>query len=224
VSKEAFDIPGVGPKIIDKLLEEGLITDASDLFVLTEGDLEPLERMAEKSAKNIVAAIQSKKEITLDRLIYALGIRHVGLQTAFDLAKRYGDLKKLEEIELDELTNIENIGEVVAKSIFDFFHDPKARLFIDKLLNSGIKYRKIKNVGKLNNRSFLITGGLEKFSRVQAGELIRQNGGRLVSTVSADLDFLVVGSKPGSKLAKARELGVKILTESDFISLLESTE
>ena len=221
VGKEAFDVAGVGPKIIDKLLDEGLIADAADLFFLTEGDLKPLERMAEKSAKNIVASIQSRKEIGLDRLIFALGIRHVGLQTSYDLALKYGSLSRLFEVEFEELMGLENIGEVVARSVYEYFHDPKNKIFIDKLLNSGIKYRRIKNEGGLNNKTFLITGGLEAMSRAQASELIRKNGGRVISSVAKDLDFLVVGDKPGSKLEKAKNLGVKILTEVDFLKLLK---
>lgn len=221
VGKEAFDIAGVGPKIIDKLLDEGLIADAADLFFLTEGDLKPLERMAEKSAKNIVASIQGRREIGLDRLIFALGIRHVGLQTSYDLALKYGSLSSLFEIGFEELMGLENIGEVVARSIYEYFHDPKNKIFIDKLLNSGIKYRRIKNEGGLNNKTFLITGSLEIMSRAQASELIRKNGGRVASSVAKDLDFLVVGEKPGSKLEKAKALGVRILTEVDFLKLLK---
>lgn len=221
VSKEGFDIAGVGPKIIDRLLDDGLIADAADLFVLTEGDLEPLERMAEKSAKNIISSIQSHKVVTLDKFIYALGIRHVGLQTAYDLAVKFNKIDNLFSANQDDLLGVENIGEVVALSVYDYFHDQKNKIFIDKLLNSGVKYRKIDNVGKLHDQNFLITGTLENFSRAQAQELIRKKGGRILSAVSRELDFLVVGANPGSKLSRAQELGVKIISESEFTDLIK---
>ncbi len=220
VSKEAFDIAGVGPKIIDRLLDEGLIADAADLFALKEGDLQPLERMAEKSAKNIVGSIQSRKEISLEKFIYALGIRHVGLQTAYDLALVFKDIKSLYRVTGPDLRRMDNIGEVVADSVYEYFHDQKNVDYIDKLLKLGVKYRKISNVGNLQDKTFLLTGSLENLSRVQASDLIRKNGGRVVGAVSRELDYLVAGEKPGSKLNKARDLGIEIISEHQLLSMI----
>jgi DNA ligase (NAD+) len=221
VAKDAFNIDGLGPKIIDRLLDEGLINDAADLFSLTKGDLQPLERFAEKSIGNLINSIQTSRELSLDKLIFSLGIRHVGQQTAYDLARHFQDLGDLTKVDMADLQAIEGIGEVVAQSIINYFQDGKNIDFINKLLRSGVKYRKIKEERGLVGKTFVITGTLPNYSRPEAGRMIRQQGGKVSSSVSAKTDYLLAGEKPGSKYEKARLLGVKIVDEKEFKKLLD---
>ncbi len=241
VSRKAFNIDGMGPKIIDQLLENKLIEDAADIFKLTRDDLEPLERFAEKSADNLIKSIEESKKISLGRFIYALGIRHIGEETALKLAENFGTLEELEkaggegiegkdgkeggeEKVFFHLREVEDIGEVVAKSLSDYFSDEKNLDFIKKLLDSGIKIEKaeaIKAVGKLAGKKILVTGSLESMSREDAKSKIRGCGGNWVSSVSKNTDYVVVGAEPGSKYEKAQKLGVKIIDEKEFLELLE---
>lgn len=224
-SKAAFNIEGLGPKIIDKFADEGLITDASDLFDLKPGDIAALERFAEKSAENIYQAIQKSKEITLSRFIYALGIKHVGEQTAFDLASYFGTLEKLLHASLEEINRIENIGDIVARSTHDFFRDKQNQKFIDRLLQKGIKIKSEKTEHKskkLKGLKILVTGTLESISREEAKRAVLENGGDWVSSVSKNTDYLVVGENPGSKFQDAEKLGVKTIDEKEFLKMLRS--
>lgn len=224
ISKGAFDIRGLGPKIIDRLLEEGLIQDPSDLFWLKEGDLVQLERFAEKSASNLIKAISERKEITLARFVYALGIRNVGEETAIDLADHFGSIDKLKKITEEGLESVLNIGPVVAKSIYEWFKNKNNLNFLDKLKKTRIiikhQKEKIKNK-KLQNKAFVFTGGLQVITRAQAKEKIRELGGDISESVSSKTDFVVVGKEAGSKLEKAKKLGVKIITEKELLQLIE---
>jgi len=223
VSKKAFDIEGLGPKIIDQLTEQHLVSDATDIFQLKEGDLVPLERFAEKSAANLIVSIEQSKTISLARFIYALGIRHVGEETAVDLAGNY-DLKTLQQANKQELTAMRDIGEVMAVSIYHWFQDSKNKKFIEKLLGLGIKIqnpRSRKSSGKqaaLAGKVFVLTGSLDSLTRDEAKAKIRSLGGEISSSVSKATAYLVAGSEPGTKLKKARELGVTVLTEKEFLS------
>jgi DNA ligase (NAD+) len=221
---KAFDILGLGPKIIDRLLDEGLIEDPADLFTLKEGDLLPLERFAEKSAKNLVNAIQSKKEIPLARFIYALGIRNVGEETAEDLAKHFGSLEKLKNATLPQLQMVRDIGPVVAQSIYRFFRDKKNLDFIEKLIKVGVKIVEEKKPEResLKGLTFVFTGGLESMTREEAKRKVKELGGEVTESVSKRVSYVVVGKEPGSKLEKARKLGVKTITEKEFLELLKS--
>lgn len=223
VSKAAFNIEGLGKKIVDQLVEENLVSDAVDLFELKQGDLLPLKRFAEKSSENIIKAIQSKKEITLPRFIFALGIRNVGEETALDLAEYFGKLEKLEKAGLEELENIEDIGPIVAKSIYAWFREKRNIEFLEKLKRAvriknyelGIKNKKLKS------KTFVLTGGLETMTRDEAKERIRELGGDISESVAKTTDYVIVGSEPGSKYDKAKKLGVKIINEKEFILLLK---
>jgi len=220
----AFDIVGLGPKIIDRLIEEGLVSDPADLFKLKEGDLIPLERFAEKSAQNLIQAIQSKKEIPLARFIYALGIRNVGEETAQDLAEFFGSIEKMKKASLAELQKIKDIGPVVAQSIYNFFREKRNNEFLEKLKKVGVKiqYQKTKSKKqKLKGLTFVFTGGLETMTREEAKEKVRLLGGEVSESVSKKTDFVVVGKEPGSKLAKAQKLNVKIINEEQFKDLLK---
>lgn len=222
VSKSAFDIPGLGPKIIDRLLEEGLIQDAADLFGLTEGDIQPLERFAEKSSRNLVAAIRRRKEIDLPRFIYGLGILHVGEETAIDLAARFGTLEALRSADRETLQQIPNIGPVVGTSVFKWFRSARNAEYINKLREAGVvpkPYRRPQEArnAKLAGTTFVLTGTLSALSRDRARERIRELGGDVSESVGKKTSFVVAGKDPGSKLDKARKLGVPVLDEAAFL-------
>ncbi|MDD3481192.1 MAG: NAD-dependent DNA ligase LigA [Patescibacteria group bacterium] len=222
VSRDAFNIEGLGEKIIEQLITEGLIADAADLFKLTEGDLAPLERFAERSAENLVESIAASRKIALNRFIYALGIRHVGAVTANDLANYFGSLSELEKAEKEELEAVEGIGEVAANSVHDWFRDKKNQKLLEKLEKYGVRIENPtkKRGTKLNGKTFVITGTLESMSREEAQQKIREEGGKATSSISKETDYLVAGENPGSKLAKAEKLGVKIVSEEEFKKLL----
>ena len=221
VSKHAFDVDGLGPKIVDVLLDEGLIQDAGDIFDLKEGDIQPLERFGEKSAANIVAAVKAKSKISLPRFLIALGILHVGEETAEDLADRFGSLEKLEKAGLAELQNISNVGDVIAKSVYDWFRDPYQKRFLKKLLKRITIEKYHAPSGKLKGKKFVITGTLENLTRDEAKARVRKLGGEASEIVSKETDYLVAGSDPGStKLEKAKKLGIKIVDEKEFLKLI----
>jgi DNA ligase (NAD+) len=216
----AFDMDGLGEKIIAQLAGEGLISDAADLFKLEVGDIEPLERFAEKSAQNIVQTIQEHKKVTLDRFLVALGIRHIGAITATDIANYYGEFEKVQKATPEEIQEIDGVGPIAGQSLFDWLKSEKGQKLLDKLFEVGIKIAKPAKVGdKLAGKSFVVTGSLDTMSREEAQAKIRANGGKATSTVSAATNYLVVGDNPGSKLQKAEKLGVKVIDESEFIKL-----
>jgi len=226
VSRTAFNIDGLGPKIIDRLLDEGLVQNPSDLFELKEGDVVTLERFAEKSAENLIKAIQEKREITLSKFIYALGIRNIGAETAIDLAKHFGSIKKIKTAKLEDFDSISNIGPVVAKSIYEWFQDKGNIKFIEKLENkvkiTNPQYPKgaPPSSQKLKDKTFVLTGSLEAISRDDAKTKIRELGGNISESVSSKTSYVVIGSEPGSKAEKARKLGIKILDEQEFLKLI----
>lgn len=221
VSKAAFDIGGLGPKIIEQLQKEDLIKTPADLFALTEEDLRPLERFAEKSAQNLIQAINDKKNIALPRFIYALGIRHVGEETAIALAERFGDLEKIKRAGLEELQETEDIGLKVAESIKGWFADKHNQELLGDFSKNGVKVIKAekKASGSLAGSVFVLTGELDGLSRDEAKELIRKSGGSVSSSVSKKTDYVVVGDNPGSKYDKAKELGIRILDKEEFLRL-----
>ena len=223
VSRAAFNMDGLGPKIIDRLLDEGLVQDPSDLFKLKEGDIDQLERFGEKSAENLINSIAEKKEITLPRFIFSLGIRNVGEETAIDLTNHFHSINNIRKAKLEDLDSILNIGPIVAESIYEWFNDKNNVKFLDKLLESGIKIKSEKSISnnKLSGKSFVLTGGLESMEREIAKEKIRQLGGQVSESVSRKTNFLVAGSDPGLKYDKAQKLGVKILAEKEFIDLIK---
>jgi DNA ligase (NAD+) len=218
----AFNIYTVGPKVLARFKDEGLISNVSDLFDLKVEDIQSLERFGEKSAQNIVESIQNSKKITLPKFIYALGIPHVGEETGFDLANHFGSIKKLMAAKTEAIANIPNIGGVVAKSITDWFAQPANHDFIGALLAAGVEIEsvKIKKTSPLAGKSIVVTGTLESMSREDAKQAVRKSGANWVSSVSKNTDYVVVGDKPGSKADKAESLGVKILDEGQFKKLL----
>lgn len=221
-SKGAMDIDGLGEKIIDQLLEAGLVEKVSDLYRLTEGDLVPLERFAEKSAANLIQAIRNSKQVPLARFIYALGIRYVGEATANLLAQHFGSLEDLARASEEELLQVEGIGPQVARSIRDYFQNPRNQQLIKELLDLGVKPLPPEKPREtpLAGKTFVFTGTLEHFSREEAKALVTARGGKVSSSVSAKTDYVVVGADPGSKYVKAKELGVTILDEEAFRELI----
>lgn len=217
----AFEIYTVGPKILARFKDEGLISDVVDLFYLKLEDIQSLERFGEKSAENIVNSIQGSKKITLPKFIYALGITHVGEETAFDLAQRFGSIQKLMNASSEEINAISNIGTAVAKSVSEWFAEKRNKEFVERLLKAGIKIETIKiKKTALSGKSVVVTGTLDNMSREEAKEAVREAGGDWVSSVSKNTDYVVVGASPGSKADKAQSLGVKILDEEQFKKLL----
>lgn len=221
-SKRAMNIEGLGDKSIDILLEKKLINHFSSLYDLTPEQLLKLERQGEKSAQKLVDAIQKTKNNSLDRFIFGLGIRFVGERTAELLALHFGTLNKFMQATEEELLNVEEVGEKVAKAIIEFISDKKNRTEIEKLIENGVKPKSIQSHGgtALQGKTFVITGTLPSLSRDEAANLIRSQGGKVTGSVSKNTDYLVVGEDAGLKLTKARELGVKELTEQQLKNLI----
>lgn len=220
-----FDIYELGPKVLRRFKDEGLITDASDIFTLDKGDIASLERFGEKSAMNIIEEINNKKKIPLSRFLWALGILHVGEETARDLAQHFGTLEKIIESakeNINEIDSIENIGPAVTKSVLQFFQDKNNLRFIDKLKENGVVIERVEKVkgGKFEGLTFVLTGTLSTMSREIAKEKIVQLGGKVSGSVSKNTSFVVAGEEAGSKLKDAQKLGVKVLNEDEFIKKL----
>jgi len=223
----AFDIIGLGPKIIDKLIDAGLVSDPADLFKLEVGDILSLERLAEKSAQNLISAIQSKKKILLSRFIYALGIKNVGEETAQDLTQYFGSMEKFQGSTLEELQKIRDIGPVVAESIHQWFQEKRNLKFLEKLKKSGVTIIYLEGrvrPGRLQGKTFVLTGSLETMTREEAKEKIRLLGGEISESISKKTDFLVAGKEPGTKYEKAKKLGIKRLKEQEFLKLIKETK
>jgi DNA ligase (NAD+) len=217
-----MDIENLGTSLIEQLVDVGLVKDFADLYKLKNSDLVDLERMAEKSADNVVKAIEASKSRPLWRFVTALGIRHIGDQSAQILAEHFGSLDKLMEATQEELADIDQIGPTMAKSVYEYFHNSKNKQVIDELLSAGVKPEqpKSKRSEKLAGKTIVVTGTLENFTRQQIEQAIRQAGAKSSSSVSKKTDFVLVGDNPGSKLDKARKLGVKVIDEQEFLELL----
>jgi len=220
-----FEIYELGPKILRRFKDEGLITDAADIFTLEKEDIAPLERFGEKSAENIIQEIASKKKIPLGRFLWALGILHVGEETARDIAEHFGTLEKLissARITLAGIDSIENVGPAVSASVTAFFQDKNNLNFIKKLKKNGIVVEKAeaRKKGKFSRLQFVLTGTLQTMSREIAKEKILALGGKVSGSVSKNTAYVVAGADPGFKLKIAEKLGVKILDEKKFLNML----
>lgn len=223
-SRRAMDIEGLGEKLVDQLVDGDLVQNLADIYKLDLDTLSNLERMAVKSAQNILDALEKSKSTTLQRFIYALGIRNVGEATAKDLAQFFGKLPPLQEADLQTLQQVPDVGPVVAESIYEFFHEPHNDEVIAKLISTGIHWQesagRSNSSGPLNGKTFVLTGTLPSLSRDEAKELIEAAGGKVSGSVSRKTDYVVAGAEAGSKLDKAQELGVHILDENDLKALL----
>lgn len=219
VSKKALDIDGLGPEIVDLLLERGLISTPADLFRLSEGDLTGLPGFKEKAVRNLLRGIDHARETTLARLLTGLSIEHVGEETARDLALHFSTMEKLGGASREELEAVGGIGPIVAASVVQWFIDPVHKKLLAKLLpelriaTPGEQPRE----GLLTGTTVVVTGTLAAYSREEAEELIRSLGGSATGSVSRATSFVVAGKKPGSKVAKARTLGVEVLSEEEFL-------
>ena len=226
-SKKAFDIEGLGPKIIDQLIDENLISQPFEIFELKEGDLVPLERFAERKAGNIIKAIKESKEIDLSRFIFSLGIRHVGEETANDLADYFGSLDRLKKVSREELEKIPNVGGRISESIYDWFQSKKNQKAVDDLIRVGVRvinpasFKPLTERQKLKGKTFVLTGSLKTITRDEAKKRIRLSGGDVSESVSNKTDYLVLGDNPGSKMEKAKKLGVKTTEEKDFLEMIK---
>jgi DNA ligase (NAD+) len=225
-SRHAMDINGLGDKIVDQLVDKGMVKDIADLYTLKFDDVANLDRMGEKSAQNLLAQIAASKKHTLARVIYALGIRMVGERTGQLLAEQFSSLDELAEAKEDQLFEVTEVGPKVAAAIAEFFSEPANQKIIKKLDKAGVRPTAEKRVfksQKFAGKSFVFTGALANRSREEAAQQVMQHGAKISSSVSKKTDYVVVGADPGSKYDKAKELGVPVLTEPEFEKLLRST-
>jgi DNA ligase (NAD+) len=217
-----MDIEHLGTALIEQLVELGLVTNFADIYKLQKSELAGLERMAEKSADNVIKAIEKSKTQPLWRFITALGIRHIGGQSAQILAEHFGSLDAIMSAGLEELKDIDQIGPKMAESVYEYFHNPKNISVIEKLLAAGVKPRnpKTQRSDKLAGKTIVVTGTLENFTRQQIEQTIRQVGAKSSSSVSKKTDFVLAGENPGSKLDKAKQLGVRVIYEKQFVEMI----
>jgi DNA ligase (NAD+) len=218
-SREAMDIEGLGPAVVAQLLENGLIRDSADLYTLKIEDLLNLERMGKKSSENLISAIEESKKQPLSRLIFALGIPFIGSRGAGILSERLKSIDELAEADEETLTQIDEIGPKIASSITAFFQQPQNRDLVQRLKDAGVNTLSRQSTpaeGPFSGKTVVLTGSLENYTRSKAKEIIESLGGKVTGSVSKKTDFVIAGAEPGSKLDKARELGVKVLTEAEF--------
>jgi len=222
--RRAMNIDGLGDKLVDQLVDKGIVRDVADLYSLSQQQVAELERMGEKSAQNLVEEIENSKKAELARLIFALGIRFVGERTGQLLAEHFGSLDKLAKASEEELLQVEEVGPRVSEAIREFFGEKRNRAVIEKLRKAGLQFeQKVvrKTEGKLAGKQFVLTGTLPTYSRDEAKRLIEEAGGRVIGSVSKKTDYVVVGADAGSKLDKAKSLGVKTIDEAELVKLLK---
>ncbi|HET8827613.1 MAG TPA: NAD-dependent DNA ligase LigA, partial [Terriglobales bacterium] len=221
-SRGVMNIDGMGDALVTQLTERGLVKDIADIYRLTKADLLSLERMGDKSAQNVLNEIERSKQLPLERVIFGLGIRFVGERTAQFLAEHFGDMDALMNAGEDELQQVEEVGPRIANSIVEFFSEPRNRELVDELRQAGLTLRgKKKERGtKLAGKTFVLTGTLARFTRDEAKKMIEDAGGKVTGSVSKKTDYVVAGTEAGSKLDKARELGVQVIDEKEMEALL----
>lgn len=224
VSRDAMNIDGLGSALIELLVENGLIKNAADLYELKAEQISELDRMGEKSAANLISAIENSKERGLDRLLYALGIRQIGEKAAKVLAVHYGDIERFFTVTLEELCTIDDIGEITAMNVVNYFSHPQARILIDRLKALGIvtAYKNSIEDSKFAGKTFVLTGTLPSLTREQATDLIEKHGGKTSSSVSKKTSYVLAGTEAGSKLTKAQTLGIEIIDEEAFRKMLKN--
>ena len=224
--RNQMDIENIGDALVDQLVQAGLVKTFADLYRLKKEDLLKLERMGEKSAQNVLEAIESSRQRGLDRLLAALGIRHVGNRVATVLSQNFGSLDTLAKATVDQLSSVHEIGDVIAQSVHDFFQSPVGRKTIEELKSAALNPHQKKPTPAadqpLANQTIVVTGTLEKFNRQEIEDLIAQLGGRVAGSVSKKTTFVLAGEEAGSKLDKAKELGVTVLTEKEFLRKIDS--
>ncbi|CEN36846.1 DNA ligase (fragment) [Capnocytophaga cynodegmi] len=227
ISRKAMDIEGLGGETVELLFREGLIKNYADLYEITIPQLLPLERMAEKSAENIVKGIEKSKEIPFERVLFALGIRYVGETVAKKLVRHYKNIDNLQNATLEELTQVDEIGNRIAESIISFFSDEQNQLLIERLKNHGLQFsiseENMQNqTDKLKGLTIVVSGVFQIFSRDEIKNLIEQNGGKVGSSISSKTSYVIVGDNMGpSKKEKAEKLGIPMISETDFQQMIE---
>ncbi len=223
-SRDAMDIEGLGPAVVDVLLEEGVIHSACDLYTLPRDRVAAIERMGEKSADNLIAAIEKSKQNDLYRVIYALGIRHIGEKAAKLLAKRFGTMQAIMDTDEETMSSIDGFGTVMAHSVYEFFARPASRELVARLAELGVNMTDLteREDDRFAGITFVLTGTLPSMTRKEASDLIEKFGGKTASSVSKKTGYVLAGEDAGSKLTKARQLGVPVLTEAEFIKMIES--
>lgn len=228
VSRKALNIENLGAETIEQLYREKLVENPADFYVLTKEQLLPLERMAEKSAQNIIAGIEKSKEVPFEKVLFGIGIKHVGETVAKKLAKNFESIEALQNASAEELIQVEDIGGKIAESIVAFFQNPENLLMVERLKTYGVQLENGENTNvllssALENKTFLFTGKLSLFTREAAEEMVEKHGGKNISAVSKNLNYLVVGEKAGSKLKKAQDIGtIEILDEQGFLDLVSN--
>ena len=223
-SKDAMDIVGLGDAIIEELINRGLISNITDLYKLTLEDIASLKKNGKKFAQNLINSIEASKHRDLYRLINALGIRHVGVKTAKLIAKTYGSMDKLMEASYESLCMREEIGKIIAKTVYDFFREEQTVDLINKLKKYGVNMEEEIDEGvddRFAGQTFVLTGTLEKYSRDEASKIIEKFGGKTSGTVSKKTTYVLAGESAGSKLSKAQEFGIKIITEQEFEDMIK---
>ena len=223
-SRDAMNIDGLGPAIVDQLLEKKLVGNIADLYYLKLEDLVNMERMGKKSSENLLASINKTKENSLDRLMYGFGIRYIGLRSAQILAESFGSLDEIMESDVPTLLQIREIGEKMAESIVKFFGQEQSQHTVQRLKEAGVNTRgsrkELKDT-RFDGLTFVLTGTLEGYTRQQATEIIQSFGGKVAGSVSKKTDYVLAGEEAGSKLDKARELGIRIIDESEFNQMIK---
>ncbi|HQK38938.1 MAG TPA: helix-hairpin-helix domain-containing protein, partial [Flavobacterium alvei] len=230
IPRKAMDIEGLGGETVALLYNNGLVQNYADLYQLTVGDILPLERMAQKSAENLVNGVENSKNIPFERVLYALGIRFVGETVAKKLAKHYKNIQALTQASLMDLVLVDEIGERIAQSVIDFFENQENSLIIERLKNYGVQFETVEIINpnatnKLSGKTFVVSGVFEQFSRDDLKKAIEDNGGKVGSSISAKTDFVVAGANMGpAKLEKAVKLNIPIISEDDFKTMLNEAE
>ena len=223
VSRDAMDIEGLGSAIVDALIEKGLLKSPADIYYLTLEEMKTLWQKGGKAAQKLCTAIEASKQQDVSRLIFALGIRQVGAKTGKVLAGRFGNLDALMSATVEELTDVEDVGAVTAQSIYDWFHQPQSQHMIERLRQAGVNFesKRVITDTRFTGMTFVLTGALTKFTRDEATEKIERFGGKAAGSVSKKTTYVVVGENAGSKERKARELGIPILSEDDFLNMIQ---
>lgn len=223
-SREAMNIDGLGPAIIEQLLDRNMISNIADIYSLTQEDLETLDKIKEKSAQNLINAINESKNNSLDRLINSFGIRHIGTKTAKVLVKKFNAIDAFINASEEDFMSVNEIGEVMALSLRSFFANPQTIDLIEKLRVAGVNMEneKVENIDeRFAGKTFVLTGALSKFSRTEASEIIEKFGGKTSGSVSKKTSFVLAGEEAGSKLTKAQELGIQIISEDEFLEMIQ---
>ena len=221
-----MNIEGMGPAVVRSLISAGLVKNISDLYSLKTEEVEPLERMGKKSAEKLILSIENSKSRGLDKLIYALGIRNIGEKAAKSLASHFEDIENLFSATKEELVSIEDFGEITADDVINFFSHSQTKELVEKLKSAGVKtrYEKERKGDIFGGLTFVLTGTLPTLSRSEASKIIQSYGGKCVSSVSKNTDFVLAGDAAGSKLTKAEALGIKIIDEDGLMKMINEGE